>query len=105
MEIANKIISEYENSGKKVDVRLDILPMIFRDDEFELMKALGADSVNFNEFQYGRLGAKTVEKLNGDVPSVSVYSPKNLFYFEKQTSYCITICNNLIFVFTNRIMI
>ena len=28
------------------------------------------------------LGAKTVEKLNGDIPSVSVYSPKNLFYFE-----------------------
>jgi len=33
------------------------------------------------------LGAKTVEKLNGDIPSVSVYSPKNVFYFECVNSF------------------
>ena len=33
------------------------------------------------------MGALTVEKLNGDVPSVSVYSPKNIYYFERVNDF------------------
>ncbi len=33
------------------------------------------------------LGARTVEKANGDVPTIAVYSPKNVFLFEQVNSF------------------
>ena len=49
-------------------------------DDDGFVSVAGTDASLYRMWQ--GLGAKTVEKLNGDVPSVSVYSPKNLFYFE-----------------------
>ncbi len=33
------------------------------------------------------LGARTVEKANGDIPTVAVYSPKNVYLFEEVNSF------------------
>lgn len=61
MSKVKEILRYYENLNKKAEVRLDILPIIFRCDEYDKLKDLGCDSVNMNEYQFGRLGDKSLE--------------------------------------------
>lgn len=61
MSKINEVLDCYNNSNKKADVRFDILPIIFRDDEYDKLKAVGGDSVNMNEYQFGRLGDTSLE--------------------------------------------
>lgn len=38
-------------------------------------------------YMWKGMGALTVEKENGDVPKVTVYGPKNIYYFEQVSDY------------------
>lgn len=61
MDKKNAILKDYENNGKSINIRTDIMPWLFRDEEFKRLADLGVTSVHVNEFQFGKLGDRTYD--------------------------------------------
>ena len=61
MEKKESILKDYENNGKYINIRTDIMPWLFRDEEFKRLADLGVTSVHVNEFQFGKLGDRTYD--------------------------------------------
>lgn len=63
MESMKNILKDYENSDKRISVQMDVLPVIFRDEQIDLIVDCGFDTVSLNEFQFGMLGESVFEKV------------------------------------------
>ena len=63
METKQSIFKDYENSKKYITMKMDILPIIFRDEQIDLLIDCGFDAVELNEFQFGMLGETIFEKV------------------------------------------
>lgn len=63
METKQSILKDYENSEKQLSITADMLPIIFRDEQIDLMVQCGFDTVELNEYQFGMLGERVYEKV------------------------------------------
>ena len=63
MSIKNEILKDYENSTKSLLIEADMLPVIFRDEQMDLLVDCGFNGVELNEYQFGMLGEKVFEKV------------------------------------------
>ncbi len=63
METKQDILKDYENSKKYISMQMDVLPIIFRDEQMDLLVDCGFDTIELNEFQFGILGERVFEKV------------------------------------------
>jgi len=63
MENLKTILADYEKSNKYVNVQMDILPILFRDEEIQRLVDTGCNFMALNEYQFGVLGEKVFEKV------------------------------------------
>lgn len=63
MENMKAILADYEKSEKRVNVQMDILPILFRDEEIQRLVDVGCNVMALNEYQFGLLGEKVYEKV------------------------------------------
>ncbi len=58
-----EILKDYENSEKSLLFEADMLPVLFRDEQMDLLQNCGFNGVELNEYQYGILGENIFEKV------------------------------------------
>jgi len=58
-----EILKDYENSNKSLLIEADMLPILFRDEQMDLLQECGFNGVELNEYQFGILGENIFEKV------------------------------------------
>ena len=63
MKDFQRILNDYKNVQSKLSIQVSVLPTIFRDEQIDLMVNAGFDTIELNEYQYGKLGETVYEKI------------------------------------------